>query len=165
MFVTLFAMLDIGAVCAASFGAWALRVQRFGQPWPGEWESYFKDSLVLFAVPIVIFNMVLFRLYKPRRDRALLGEAGQVMKVAFMSSMLIIVALWAVGSSQLGLSGPIPEAQRTLGWRLATDPFRFQITIFTALLPLLVGGQRVIVRLALRFMRRRGWNMRHVAIV
>ncbi len=165
LFVTLFALLDIGAVCAASFGAWALRVRRFGQPWPGEWESYFKDSLVLFAVPIVIFNMVLFRLYKPRRDRALLGEAGQVMKVAFMSSMLIIVALWAVGSSQLGMSGPIPEAQRTLGWRLATDPFRFQITMFTALLPLIVGGQRVIVRLALRFMRRRGWNMRHVAIV
>lgn len=164
LFVTLFAMLDVGAICAASFGSWAVRVQRFGQSWPTTWESYFKDSLVLYAVPIVVFNLIVFRLYKPRRDRALLGEAGQVIKVAFMSTMLIVMALWAGGSSLIATSGP-PPADPAIGWRLATDPFRFQIAIFTVLIPVLVGGQRVIVRLALRFMRRRGWNMRHVAIV
>ena len=164
LFVTLFAMLDVGAIAAASFGAWAMRVERFGQSWPNEWESFFKDSLVLFAVPIVVLNLVMFKLYRPRRDRALIGEAGQVIKVSFMSSMLMIVALWAIGSSQFSLASPIPES-RGVGWRLATDPFRFQLAMFTVLLPIMVGGQRVLVRLALRYMRRRGWNMRHVAIV
>ncbi len=162
-FVTLFALLDVGAISAASFGAWAIRVDRFGQSWPSEWEHYFKDSLVLYAVPIVILNLVMFKLYRPRRDRALVGELGQVIKVAFVSSMLIIVALWVVGSSRLNPVGP--PVQQYPGWRLATDPLRFQLAIFTAMLPALVGGQRVLARLFLRFMRRRGWNMRHVAIV
>ena len=164
LFVTLFALFDVGAVAAASFGAWAIRVQRFKQPWPSEWESYFKDSLVLYAVPIVLMNLLVFKLYKPRRDRALVGEIGQIIKVAFLSSMLIIVALWAVGSSVFSVPGPVPDGQ-PLGWRLATDPFRFQLAMFTALLPLFVGGHRVVTRTALRFMRRRGWNMRHVAII
>lgn len=164
LFVTLFALLDVAAISAASFGSWSIRVHRFGQSYPAEWESYFKDSLVLFAVPIVLLNMVMFKLYKPRRDRALIGEAGQVIKVAFMSSMLMVVALWAIGSSQFSVAGP-PTGSHGVGWRLATDPFRFQLAMFTVLIPIFVGGQRVIVRVGLRFMRRRGWNMRHVAIV
>jgi Undecaprenyl-phosphate glucose phosphotransferase len=164
LFVTFFAMLDVGAIAAASFGAWGMRLRRFGHATPGEWESFFKDSLVLYAIPIVLANMIMFRLYKPRRDRALIGEAGQVIKVAFMSSMLLIVALWAIGSSQFSVAGSIPESGG-VGWRLATDPFRFQLAMFTVMLPAFVGGQRVLVRLALRLMRRRGWNMRHVAIV
>jgi Undecaprenyl-phosphate glucose phosphotransferase len=164
LFVTLFALFDVAAISGASFGAWAIRVNRFSQPWPQQWESYFKDSLVLFAVPIVLMNLVVFKLYRPRRDRALVGEVGQVIKVAFVSSMLMVVALWAVGSSVFNVAGPMPESAQ-LGWRLATDPFRFQLAIFTALLPVFVGGHRVVTRFALRFMRRRGWNMRHVAIV
>ncbi len=156
-------MLDVGAIAAASFGSWALRVDRFGQTWPAKWELYFKDSLVLYAIPIVLLNLLLFKLYKPRRDRALVGELGQVIKVAFVSSMLIIVALWAVGSSRLSPVGP--PVQQFPGWRLATDPLRFQLAIFTAMLPLFVGGQRIVARLILRFMRRRGWNMRHVAVI
>lgn len=163
LFVTLFALLDAGSIAAASFGSWAVRVERFGQAWPSQWEMYFKDALVLYAVPIVLFNLMLFKLYKPRRDRALVGELGQIIKVAFFSSMLIIVALWGVGSSRISPSGP--PVQQYPGWRLATDPLRFQLTIFTAMLPVLIGGQRVLTRLVLRAMRRRGWNMRHVAII
>ncbi len=163
LFVTLFALLDVGAIAAASFGAWAIRVQRFGQEWPGQWELYFKDSLVLYAIPIVLLNLVMFKLYKPRRDRAVVGELGQILKVAFLSSMLIIVALWALGSSRLAVAGP--PVEQYPGWRLATDPLRFQLAIFTALLALMLGGQRGAVRLTLRSMRRRGWNMRHVAII
>jgi len=163
LFVTLFALLDVGAIAAASFGSWALRVHRFNHSWPAQWEQYFKGSLVLYAVPIVLFNLIVFKLYKPRRDRALVGELGQIIKVAFVSSMLIIVSLWALGSSQLNPVGP-PQQQYP-GWRLATDPLRFQLAMFTVLLPVLMGGQRVAMRLALRFMRKRGWNMRHVAIV
>lgn len=157
-------MLDVGAIAAASFGAWVIRVNRFGESWPSEWESYFKESLVLYSIPIALLNLLIFKLYKPRRDRALIGEAGQIIKVAFMTSMLLIVALWAFGASQFQSGEDIP-AGTGLGWRLATDPFRFQLVMLTVLLTVFVGGQRILVRIGLRFMRRRGWNMRHVAIV
>jgi len=163
LFVSLFAMFDVAAISAAAFGAWAVRLWRFNQPLPGNWEAWFKDSLVLFAIPIVISMMVVFRLYKPRRDRAVVGELGQIIKVAFLSAMLIIVALWGVGSQRLNPVGP-PETEY-VGWRLATDPLRFQLAIFTAMLAVFVSVQRAAIRLTLRFMRRRGWNMRHVAII
>lgn len=163
LFVTLFALLDIGAIATASFGSWAMRAYRFGEARPSQWEQFFKDSLVLYAVPIVLVNLIVFKLYKPRRDRALVGELGQIIKVAFLSSMLIIVALWALGSSRLSPVGP-PQEQYP-GWRLATDPLRFQLAMFTVMLPIMLGGQRGAMRLILRFMRRRGWNMRHVAII
>ncbi len=157
-------MLDVGAISAASFGAWTIRVNRFDETWPSEWESYFKESLVLYAIPIALLNLLIFKLYKPRRDRALIGEAGQIIKVSFLTTMLLIVALWAFGTSQFQSGEDIP-AGTGIGWRLATDPFRFQLAMLTALLTLFVGGQRMLVRFGLRFMRRRGWNMRHVAIV
>ena len=76
---------------------------------------------------------------------------------------MIVVALWAVGSSRINAIGPPPEQYP--GWRLATDPLRFQLAILAAILPVFIGASRVMIRLGLRYMRRRGKNMRHVAII
>ena len=156
-------MLDAVAIASAALVAWTMRLHRFHEPYPQKWESYFKGSLIVFAVPIAIGTMVCFKLYKPRRDKTLVGEIGQVFKASFVSIMLLIVALWAVGSNQLAAVGPPP--QQYPGWRLATDPFRFQLAILAIALPVLVGTNRITLRIALRSMRRRGRNMRHVAIV
>ncbi len=140
-----------------------IRLHRFDQPFPTRWEEFFKESLMLFVVPIALLSMVFFRLYKPRRDQAIVGELGQVFKASFISVMMIVVALWAVGSSRINAIGPPPEQYP--GWRLATDPLRFQLAILAAILPVFIGASRVMIRLGLRSMRRRGKNMRHVAII
>jgi Undecaprenyl-phosphate glucose phosphotransferase len=163
LFVSLFGVLDVVAVGSAAMIAWMIRLDRFDQPFPARWEEFFKDSLVVFVVPIVMASMIFFKLYKPKRDQAIIGELRQVFKASLVSVMLIVVALWAIGSSRVNAVGP-PEQQYP-GWRLATDPLRFQLAILSAALPLFVGSYRVLLRLALRSMRRRGWNMRHVAIV
>ncbi|MGV6814842.1 MAG: undecaprenyl-phosphate glucose phosphotransferase [Phycisphaerales bacterium] len=163
LFVGLFGVLDAVAISSSAFLAWGIRLHRFDQPMPVRWEDFFKDSLVVFALPIAMVTMVSFRLYKPRRDQAIVGELGQVLKASLISVMMIVVALWAVGSSKLNTVGPPPEQYP--GWRLATDPFRFQLAILAVLMPLCVGSSRIGVRLVLRSMRRRGKNMRHVAIV
>lgn len=163
LFVSLFGVLDAAAIASAAMIAWAIRLNRFDQSLPMRWEEYFKDSLVIFAVPIAMITMVFFKLYKPRRDQALVGEMGQVFKASFVSVMMIVVALWAVGSSRINTVGP--PMQEYPGWRLATDPLRFQLAIFAVTLPILVGSYRLLLRLILRSMRKRGWNMRHVAIV
>jgi len=163
LFVSLFGVLDLIAVASSAMLAWGIRLDRFDQPLPDRWEEYFKDSLVVFVVPIAMVSMIFFKLYKPKRDQALVGELRQVFKASIVSVMMIVVALWAVGSNRINAIGP-PEQQYP-GWRLATDPLRFQLAILSATLPLFVGSYRVTLRLALRSMRRRGWNMRHVAIV
>ncbi len=163
LFVSLFGALDAGAIAVSTLIAWGIRIDRFQEPMPARWESYFKDSLMVFAVPITLAVMLFFKLYKPRRDQAIVGEMGQVFKASFVSVMMIVVAMWAVGSSQIAAVGP-PEQQYP-GWRLATDPFRFQLAILAVSLPIMVGSCRLSLRLALRSMRRRGWNMRHVAII
>ena len=163
LFVGLFGVLDTAAISASAMIAWSVTLQRFDQPMPVRWEDIFKDSLVVFAVPIAMVTMVSFQLYKPRRDKALVKELGQVFKASLISVMMIVVALWAVGSSKLNTIGPPPE--QFPGWRLATDPFRFQLAILAVSMPISIGTCRAFVRLALRFMRRRGWNMRHVAII
>ncbi len=163
LFVSLFGMLDALAITSAALFAWVVMLDRFGRPFPDRWEEYFKDSLVIFAVPIAMITMIFFKLYKPRRDQALVGELGQVFKASFVSVMMIVVAMWAVGSSRLNAAGG--AAQSGLGWALATDPLRFQLAIFAATLPGTVGSYRLALRLVLRAMRKRGWNMRHVAIL
>lgn len=156
-------MLDAVAIASSALIAWAIRLHRFDQPFPTRWEEFFKDSLMLFVVPIAMLSMVFFRLYKPRRDQAIVGELGQVFKASFVSVMMIVVALWAVGSSRINAIGPPPEQYP--GWRLATDPLRFQLAILAAALPVCIGTSRIMIRLGLRSMRRRGKNMRHVAII
>jgi Undecaprenyl-phosphate glucose phosphotransferase len=163
LFVSLFGVLDAAAIGSSAMIAWAIRLNRFDQPIPERWEEYFKDSLIVFAVPIAMLTMVFFKLYKPRRDQAIVGELGQVFKASFVSVMMIVVALWAVGSSRLNAIGP--PMQEYPGWRLATDPLRFQLAILAVTLPILIGSYRLTLRLILRSMRRRGWNMRHVAII
>ncbi|MBL4698127.1 MAG: undecaprenyl-phosphate glucose phosphotransferase [Phycisphaerales bacterium] len=163
LFVSLFGVLDAVAIASASLLAWGIRLNRFDQPIPTRWEEFFKDSLMLFAIPIAIVTMLFFKLYKPRRDRALVGELGQVFKASFVSVMMIVVALWAIGSSRINTVGP--PSEEFLGWRLATDPLRFQLAILAAALPVSIGSFRLFLRLILRSMRRRGWNMRHVAII
>jgi len=163
LFVSLFGVLDLVAVTSAATIAWMLRLDRFDQPLPVRWEDYFKDSLIVFVVPIAIVSMVFFKLYKPRRDQAIVGELKQVFQASVVSVMMIVVALWAVGSSKINAVGPPPEQYP--GWRLATDPLRFQLAILAATLPIFVGSYRLCLRKTLRSMRRRGWNMRHVAII
>lgn len=156
-------MLDAVAIASAAIIAWMIRIDRFDQSFPDRWEEYFKDSLIVFAVPMALLAMVSFKLYKPRRDKAIAGEIAQICKASIASIMLIVVALWAVGSNRLAVVGP--PVEQYPGWRLATDPLRFQLAVFAVALPATVGTYRLGLRLILRSMRRRGVNMRHVAIL
>jgi len=167
IFLALFGIIDVLAVSAACVIAWGARLVYFQEPLAplSEWESYFKDSLLVYAVPIVIATMYLSKLYRPRRDRTLIGEFVQVFKASLISVAMIVVAIWAIGSNHLfdGLRPP-PEAPYP-GWRLSADPFRLQLVTLLAILPFIIGMYRLGLRLTLRAVRKRGWNARHAVVV
>ncbi|MBL4591903.1 MAG: undecaprenyl-phosphate glucose phosphotransferase [Phycisphaerales bacterium] len=165
LFLTLFGFVDMLAISGACLIAWGARVLYFNEPLPTAWESYFKDPLIVYAVPIVILTMYLSKLYRPRRDRTLWGEFGQVLRASLISIAMIVLAIWAVGGNHL-TSGLQPPPEVTYpGWRLATDPFRFQLVLLLAILPFLIGVYRLLLRLSLRAARKRGWNARHAAVI
>ncbi|MEM7629434.1 MAG: undecaprenyl-phosphate glucose phosphotransferase [Planctomycetota bacterium] len=165
VFVALLGGADALAVAGACYTAWAARLIAFDESLPANWESYFRAPLVLFAVPIVLYSLLVCKLYRPRRDRSIVGEVGQVFKASVVALALIVVTLWAVGSDFLIQGVREAGGPWYLGQRLASEPARFQLAILALALPLYVGSLRLVFRASLRRLRRRGWNLRHVAIV
>ncbi len=167
LFVFLLGVADAVVVAGACYGAWGIRRSLLDEAPPPDWESYFKQPLVLFAVPITLYMLWTFRLYRPRRDRSLLHELAQVGKASVGAMAAMIVVLWAVGSGVIE-SEPrrvnLPEPVVVVAGR-ALDAGRVQLMSLGVVLPLLLGVHRTLARLALRAVRRRGKNLRHVAII
>jgi Undecaprenyl-phosphate glucose phosphotransferase len=162
---TLLGIADAAAVTAACAVAWLIRHHTFAEPWPARWEQFFKQPLILFVLPIALSVLFFSGLYRPRRDKSLWGEAGSLLRASLIILVLLVVSLWAVGSTFLTPPPVRPPGPWQPGWRLAADPARFQLACLAALLPALLIAQRAAFRLGLRALRQRGWNLRHVLIV
>ena len=159
LFVALLGLLDCGAITAACYLAWIARrltCEGYFPKWPDFWESYFKNPLVAFVVPITIATMRANGLYRPRRDRSLWDEQGAILRASMLSMLLVVVALWFVGNAVIteGASRPLHlDAGRTqLGW-------------LAVMLPGLLGLHRFLFRTGVRMIRRRGRNLRHAAVI
>jgi Undecaprenyl-phosphate glucose phosphotransferase len=169
-FVALLCLADGIVVALACLAAWTLRlelVERYG-PLTMEWESWGKRSLLIFAVPIVLVSMWMLGLYRPRRDRSLWTEQADIFKISATATAGLIVALWAVGDSSVtgivGKSGNTRAATMQL-FGNTVDGGRVQIGLLALMLPTMLGLHRASFRLLLRQLRRRGRNLRHVAII
>lgn len=165
IFVSLFAGADGLAIAGACLTALAARHWWFSESGPTDPAGWIRASHALIAVPVALLTLAACRLYRPRRDRSLIGEQWMIVRVGLLSVATVVVALWAVGSQHL-LPPPIQPARvpEFLGLKL-TDPARFQLGTLAVLIPAFVGAQRLVLRCVLRELRRRGWNMRHVAVV
>ncbi|RMH25515.1 MAG: undecaprenyl-phosphate glucose phosphotransferase [Planctomycetota bacterium] len=166
LFVTLFGVADAVAVAAASFAAVLVRHAVFpAEPWPAGAIGWVRAALIAVSVPVTVATLAALGLYKPRREGSLFGEFWLVCRAGLVSVGTIVVTLWAIGSGLL--QAPLPPGSPTpivLGVAI-TDPARLQLGALAVLIPGLVGVQRLGLRLVLRAMRRRGRNLRHVAIV
>ncbi len=162
IFVALLCLVDGAVVTVACLAAWAVRrilIERF---WPVSWENWVKEPLVLFALPIVMASLWVAGLYKPRRDRTLLSEQGQIFRATIAALVALVVVLWVVGNNVIGGTEGYSPA-RILGHDL--DAGRLQIGILAFILPVALGAERLLFRLVLRSIRRAGWNLRHVAVL
>jgi Undecaprenyl-phosphate glucose phosphotransferase len=164
IFVTLFAGADAFAIAAACLAALTARTMFFGEPFPADAFAWVRSSLLFIVVPVAVLTLAACRLYRPRRDRSLIGEQWMVARAGLISVATVVVALWAIGSDRLMPPPDLHAIPTVLGWRL-TDPARFQLGVLAVLIPALVGAQRIGLRVVLRELRRRGRNMRHVAVV
>jgi len=166
LFVALLATVDAMVVALACYLSWLpLRLHlrtMTGFQLPSSWESWIKEPLLLFAVPIVLYALFATGLYRPRRDRSLWGEAGALIRATVAALAVLIVALWATGSALIARGTPYPPVE-FMG--LTLDMGRAQLGLLALLLPVLLVMSRVVFRLVIRSLRKRGWNLRHVAII
>lgn len=165
-FVALLVIADGAVVTAASFAAWLIR-RAMLEPNPGwhrQFEDYPKQALALYTVPIVILSLRFFGLYQPRRDRSLLSEAAQVVKASLFAMMATLAVLYIFDSSVFAATEPKLRAT-LIGRTVDFGPGRLQIGLLACILPVALVIHRIAFRKLLRVIRRRGWNLRHVAII
>lgn len=160
LFVALLVFVDGLVVVIASFVAWLIRLAVVDH-WPiTRWEDPPKQALVFFTVPLALFALRWFGLYRPRRDRSLLNEIKQITKGSFACMFMVLPALYALDSSVFHS----PFKPLELG-ELELDAGRVQLGALTVILPISLALHRTLFRMVLRTMRSRGWNQRHVAVI
>ncbi|MBO6513810.1 MAG: undecaprenyl-phosphate glucose phosphotransferase [Phycisphaerales bacterium] len=161
LFVTLFACTDAVSAAGACAAAWWVRHARFGSFDEGT-GSYLQESLTGLVVPIFAVVMYTLGLYRPRRDRALIGEFAGVVRASFIAMVAVIVLIWLTGGQRTPVVrtvGPVIPVE------IFTGPFRYQILILSVMLPSVISLQRLALRIFLRMIRRGGRNTRHVAVL
>jgi Undecaprenyl-phosphate glucose phosphotransferase len=169
LFVALLAAVDGVVVAVACLVAWLLRI-RLVEGWlPANWESWVKGPLVIFAIPTVLVVMLMFGLYRPRRERSLWPEQSAIIKVSAVAMGAMIVGLWAVDNSVItgyvGRDGSIHHEYSASVFGRDVGGGKVQLVLLALILPTFLGLHRAAFRLTLREIRRRGRNLRHVAII
>lgn len=167
IFVTLLALWDALVVVCACVCAWLIRrsVIDGAMPsvaWPENVREWIQQPLVVFAVPIALTSMRVFGLYRPWRDKRMLAEARAILNASLITIVSLIVLLWGLGSDIMG--GSDPSKMTTLAG-VRFDAAKFQLVMLSLLLPALLTLERAAFRAVLRELRRRGKNLRHVAII
>jgi Undecaprenyl-phosphate glucose phosphotransferase len=104
---------------------------------------------VLMAVPVMLLAMMWARLYQPRRDQRFYREAWDTFKAVAVGVGLTIAAFTFFAKMLFD----------------GRDPSRLQYVIYAVLVLTMLLAWRYGFRTALRFLRRRGWNLRHVLII
>ena len=164
LFVSLMCVADGVVIALACYAAWAVRRLVNEQFFPRSWENWtIKEPLVVFAVPIGLLALGWFGLYRARRDRPLRAEWWQVFRASLLVTATTLVIVWLVGNDAL-ISGDTPYYAPVIAG-IRFHPGRVQFGCLALMLPLVLASHRTAVRFVLRGARRRGYNLRHVAVV
>jgi len=166
LFVGLLAVVDGLMVVAASFAAWAVRHAVIHHNWrPQSWEEYPKEALVVYTVPVMLLSLRWFGMYEARRDRSVLSEVLGMFK-ACIGGMLVVVSIaYVFESSILFQSGAASNTTPVFWSGIKFDAGRVQLLALAVLIPVILSVERAAFRYLLRHLRRRGHNLRHVAII
>jgi Undecaprenyl-phosphate glucose phosphotransferase len=166
LFASLLAAVDALVIVLACYAAWLFRLNALGEPLPelpGNWEATVRGSYFLFIVPVVLAVMWFCGLYRPRRDKSLWSEYGTIIRASVLSMLLLVAILWLLRMSIIDSADTTVAEGGIISE--TPDPGRVQLLALTVVMPALLCTHRTLFRSTLRQLRRRGLNLRHVAIV
>ncbi len=151
-FRSVLVVTDTVVIIAASLLAYYVRFYTLTHWFPPReltW-SYSTHAIPIHTtVPLFLIAMVWFHLYRPRRDQRFYGEIGDLFKATVIGVGLTFATISFFSRILYG----------------GLDPSRLQYLIYALLVFLMLVAWRTSFRSVLRWLRARGWNMRHVAII
>lgn len=171
VFVFLLCVIDAAVIVLACLAAWLLRklIMHTEVPSPlseGGAAAWIRQSLVVPVVPLGLMSLWLFGLYQPRRDQALWEEQKQILKATFGAVFGLVVVIWLVAGQEIRDAGKLVHLGLGLGGAsMSVEAGRIQLGLLMGLVTVLLSGERLAFRVALRHIRRRGWNLRHVCVI
>lgn len=143
---------DMAVVASAAVLAYYTRFYWIESVYP-PLESKFSYAThgipLLLAAPVMLLVMMAIGLYQPRRDQRFYAEAWVVIKAVVIGTLLLLALLTAFRRFIVD------------GRNLSALQYFF----FAGWSATLLLTWRCAFRLVLRFVRSRGWNLRHVAII
>ena len=157
LFVVLLSIMDALVVIGACVLAWQVRRSIGGTGHETGWLDVIQSTMVLPAVPLVLASLVAAKLYRPRRDQSLLGEQVRIVRASVISVVALFVLLWLMGTDPFN-TVPGASALHDAGPRI-------QFGALIVLLIAMLGAWRLTFRMTLQQLRKRGFNLRHVAII
>lgn len=142
--------VDAAVVLAAQVAAYHVRFRFFPTLDPREVPTYGTHSIPPeAAVLLMVLTLMWVGLYRPRRDQHFINEAGVIFKAVIIGALA--TRLWCDLFEKILYGGQ--------------DPSRGQTLIYALTALVLLIAWRFTFRSILRWMRRHGWNLRHVAII
>lgn len=105
--------------------------------------NYYILPLILM-IPIYIIIFSIFDLYSTHRSKKILGEVANIIKCNILGIIVFMVMLY---------------------WLKRVNYSRYLIIIFFIISTSLMCAERVCLRIILRSIRRRGYNVKHVLFV
>ena len=148
LFRSILVIADGAAIAGAQIAAYWLRFVYFPSLYD-ENPQYSSHALPLLSIPIMLGSLMWCGLYQPRRDRQFISEAMSLARAVLIGTVLIIVWRFLMMKTLYG----------------GLDPSRLQFVIFAVLSLVMLIVWRGVFRATLWHMRRRGFNLRHVAII
>ena len=157
---------DAFVVVSACYAAWFTRLWKSGSPFPDDPGRVLREPIGFLVLPAVLYAMWGFGLYRPRRERAMLGEAAQLIRAVLVAMAVVVVLLWLTGNSLIESGAPTGAREIVATFiSLELDASRYQLAVLAPMLVAALTAERAAFRSTLRFFRRRGWNLRHACIV
>lgn len=121
-----------------------------------------RESLAIFAVPIGLWWIRSFGLYKPRRDRAFVHELADIVKSVLAACISMITLFWLLGENPTRVWN---SSDRVTIAGMKFDGVRFEVLVALFVMCGFLVCSRAGFRWGLRSIRSHGWNLRHVAVI
>jgi len=138
---------DAAFILAAQLVAYVLRFEVL--PHDQGRYGYETHAIPLLLLPLMVVALFHAGLYHPRRDQRFVKEAFVIGRAVVIGTILIITAYYLF------------RKQLTDG----RDLSNLQFALFGGLVGVSLLSWRFTFRSILKSLRRRGWNLRHVAII
>ena len=162
LFASLLVLVDACVLATACLVAHVISRTVVNGGWQGDALVAIRESFTVFAVPVAVWWMRGFGLYAPRRDREIWQELTEIVKAVLTTCISIITLLWIIGEHP---TGAWTGAERIDLGGMRLDGARYEVAVLLVIMSVMLGVERASIRMILRTVRKRGWNLRHVAVI